>query len=498
VSTRDFSALFDPRGVVVAGASSHPGKFGFVVLHNILRHGYAGRVLATNQGGGDILGVTTHRSVADLPDGAADLALLCTPAEVNVAVLRDCAGKGVRAAFVMTAGYGETGDAGRRAEAELSATAAACGVLLAGPNGQGLVSTPASLCAQIVAPYPPGGRVGIASQSGNIMSSLENLACVTGIGVSRAVSAGNAAVLGVGDYLEYFAADPATDVGIAYLEDVRDGRALYDTLRCVTRELPVVLVRGGTTRAGQHAAVSHTGALASDERVFAGMCRQAGVNVAATVEEAFDTAATFATQPLPRGPNVAVLTTAGGWGVLSADAITRSELALAALPADLLAQIDALLPPRWSRGNPVDLAGSETRDTIPDVLGLLTAHPAVDAVLFLGSGVQSNQAKLLRSGRFGADDGLARIVAFHERQDERYAQAAADCSAASGKPVLVATELAVADPDNPGPRTVRDSGRVCYASAHRAITALEHLWRRARYLERGPGGPGRSPGSGQT
>ena len=393
-------------------------------------------------------------------------------------------GKGARAAFVMTGGYAETGEAGRRAEAELAAAAQECGILLAGPNGQGIVSTPSSLCAQMVAPYPPAGRIGIASQSGNIVSSFENLAGLSGIGVSRAVSAGNAAVLGVGDYLEYFAGDDATDVGLAYLENVRDGRTLAETLRLVARALPVVLIRGGTTSAGQRAAVSHTGTLASDERVFAGMCRQVGVNVAATAEEAFDAAATFATQPLPRGPNVAVLTTAGGWGVLTADAVARSELTLAPMPDDLLAQVDALLPPRWSRANPVDLAGAETRDTIPDVLALLAAHPAVDSMVFLGSGVQSNQAKLLRTGPYATDEGLERIVAFHERQDERYAQVAADVSKEHGKPVLVATELAVADPDNPGPRAVRASGRLCYSSAHRAVAALEHLWRRARFLQR--------------
>jgi acetyltransferase len=481
---RDCTALFDPRGVIVAGASSHPGKFGFVVLHNILRHGFRGRVFATNSGGGEILGLATARSVDDLPDGEADLALLCTPADANVDVLRACARKGVRAAYVMTAGYAETGEAGRRAEEELAAVADECGVVLAGPNGQGIVSTPASLCAQIVAPYPPAGRIGIASQSGNIASAFENLAGWSGVGVSRAVSAGNAAMLGVGDYLEYFARDRATDVGLGYLENVRDGRALADAFARVTDTMPVVLLRGGTTSAGRRAAVSHTGALASDERVFAGMCRQVGVQLAATAEEAFDAAASFATQPLPRGPNVAVLTTAGGWGVLTADAITRSELTLAPLPADLLAQIDARLPPRWSRGNPIDLAGSETRDTIPEVLALLAAHPAVDAIVFLGSGVQSNQAKVLRTGPYAADEGLERIVAFHERQDERYARVAAEVSEEHGKPVLVATELAVADPENPGPRAVRASGRLCYASAHRAVAALEHLWRRARYLQR--------------
>jgi acyl-CoA synthetase (NDP forming) len=479
-----FEALFDPRGVIVAGASSHPGKFGFVVLHNILRHEYGGKVFATNVDGGEILGVTASPSVECIPDGAADLVFVCTPVRVNADLVRDCARKGVRAAFVMTGGYAEAGDAGRRAEQELAAVAEQAGVLLAGPNGQGIVSTPSSLCAQMVAPYPPAGRIGVASQSGNIVSTFENLALSTGVGISRAVSAGNAAAVEVADYLEYFATDPATDVGLAYLEGVRDGRALFDALSRAASEEPLVLVHGGSTAGGRRAAASHTGSLATDGRIFAGMCRQAGVNLASTVEEAFEAAATFATQPLPRGPNVAVLTTAGGWGVLTADALARSELALLALPDDLLAAIDALLPPRWSRGNPIDLAAAETRDTIPQILELLAAHDSVDAILFIGSGVQSNQAKLMRTGAFASGHDLERIVEFHERQDARYARVAADVSAASGKPILVATELAVTDPDNPGPRTVRETGKVCYWSANRAVTALEHLWRRARFLDR--------------
>ena len=175
-----FEALFDPRGVIVAGASSHPGKFGFVVLHNILRHEYAGKVFATNVDGGEILGVTAHPSVECIPDGAADLVFVCTPVRVNADVVRDCARKGVRAAFVMTGGYAESGDAGRRAEHELAAAAEEAGVLLAGPNGQGIVSTPSSLCAQMVAPYPPAGRIGVASQSGNIVSTFENLRSAPG------------------------------------------------------------------------------------------------------------------------------------------------------------------------------------------------------------------------------------------------------------------------------------------------------------------------------
>jgi len=221
--------------------------------------------------------------------------------------------------------------------------------------------------------------------------------------------------------------------------------------------------------------------------VFDGMCRQAGATRASSVEEAFDAAAAFATQPLPKGPRVAVLTTAGGWGVVTADAITGSELDLVELPADLLAAIDERLPPRWSRNNPIDLAGGETRDTIPEVLELVTQSTEIDAVVYLGVGIQSNQARLMREGRFGSDKGIERIVAYHERQDARFAAAADAVSTASGKPVLTATELALADPANPGPATVRATGRYCFPTGPRAVRALEHMWRYARHQERRAG-----------
>lgn len=480
-----FGALFEPKGVLVAGASTHPGKFGFVSLHNILANGYGGRVFATNLDGAPVLGVDTLRSVDELPDGACDLVFVCTPKSANLDLLRACAAKGVRAAFLTSAGYGEAGEEGRRDEAELVALGEELGMLIVGPNGQGVVSTPAALCAQIVAPYPPAGSIGVASQSGNFVSSFLNLAMATGIGVSRAVSAGNAAATSVSDVLRWYATDPATSVALAYVEGIDDGRAFFEDLRDVAAAMPVVLLKGGATAGGARAASSHTGSLATDDRVVDGACRQAGATRARTVEEAFEAAATFATQPLPRGNRVAVVTTAGGWGVACADAIGRTPgLELVDLPADLRAAIDTKLPPRWSRANPIDLAGGETRDTIPEVLELVAAHPDVDAVVYLGLGIQSNQARMLRTGPFAHDENVARIAAYHERQDARFAQAAHDVSVATGKPVLTATELAVADPTNAGPATVRATGRVCYPSADRAVAALGHLVRRAEHLRR--------------
>ena len=157
---------------------------------------------------------------------------------------------------------------------------------------------------------------------------------------------------------------------------------------------------------------------------------------------------------------------------------------LLALPDDLRDAIDQLLPPRWSRNNPVDCAGGETRDTIPEVMRLIAEHDDVHAMVYLGIGIQSNQARMMSEGRFYPDHGLERIVAYHQRQDARFAEAADELIRSTGKPILVATELAVADPDNPGPAAVRASGRLCYPSGNRAVTALGHLYRDARHRAR--------------
>jgi acetyltransferase len=484
-SDEGFRALFEPRGVLVTGASSHPGKFGFVSLHNLLASGYEGAVFGTNLSGEEVLGIRTVADIEALPDGAIDLVFVCTPASTNPAILRACAAKGVRSAFLTSAGYGEAGEEGRAAERALVELADELGILLAGPNGQGVVSTPANLCAQIVAPYPPAGSIGVASQSGNFVSSFLNLSRSSGVGISRAVSAGNAAAVGVADYLDFYADDEATSVGLAYIEGVTDGEGLMRRLAGAARRKPLVLLKGGSTAGGARAAASHTGALAADDKVFDGACRASGITRAASVEEAFEFAATFATQPLPAGPNVVVLTTAGGWGVVTADAVTRDpDLSLLQLPDDLLAAIDQHLPPRWSRNNPVDCAGGETRDTIPTVMGLIAEHPSVDAIVYIGLGIQSNQARLMREGRFYPDHGLERIVEYHERQDRRFAEAAVEISRRTGKPILAATELAVADPDNPGPAALRELGALAHPSGDRAVAALGAMYRRARYLER--------------
>ncbi len=475
--------LFAPRGIVVTGVSAHPGKFGFVAFHNLLRCGYAGRLFGLSREGGEVLGHRILADLSELPVGAADLVFLCTPAGANPELLRASAKRGVRAAFVASGGYGEAGEEGRSREGELVALADALGIVLAGPNGQGVVNTALSMCAQIVAPFPPAGRISVVSQSGNLVSSFMNYAVATGVGIAKAISCGNSAQTTLADYFEYFAEDPETAVVLAYLEGVADGARMLAALRGLTARKPLVLVKGGVAAEGKRAAASHTGSLASDDRIFDGICRQVGVLRAPTVEQAFEWAAALATQSLPRGRRTVVFTTAGGWGVLAADACARAGLELIALPEDVRAKIDGLVPARWSRSNPVDLAGGETRDTIPEVLDLLCAHPDVDAVVHLGIGIQAAQAYMFRSGEFHPRYGLDRIVTFHERQDRRYAEAARQASERHGKPVLTATELVYADRHygNAGPLGVREEGRLCHPSAHRAVEALAAMCAYAEY-----------------
>jgi acetyltransferase len=350
-------------------------------------------------------------------------------------------------------------------------------MLLVGPNGQGVISTGSSMCAQIVAPYPPPGRISVASQSGNLVSSFLNYAVESGIGVSKAVSCGNSAQTTLAHFFDYFAVDPETDVVLAYLEGIADGPHFRAALARLTARKPLVIVKGGAAAAGARAAASHTGSLASDDRVVDGILRQHGALRAATVEEAFEWAATLATQPLPRGRRVVVFTTAGGWGVLAADACAQAGLDLIPLPEEIAAAIDERVPARWSRNNPVDLAGGETRDTIPEVLDLICAHPDVDAVILLGLGIQAASGNVLKSGPFHPDHGIGRIVEYHERQDRRFADAAREVSERHGKPVLSATELVHTDRayGNAGPLAVKAGGRFCHASAHRAVHALRAL-----------------------
>ena len=476
--SRDMHRLFDPRGIVVVGASTHPGKFGFVSIHNISVNGFRGALYGLNQSGEAVLDARIVTSIDEIPLDTVDLAFFCTPASVNEPLLRQCAERGIRAAFVASAGYREIGDQGAELEERLVRLADELGVVLGGPNGQGLVSTPSSLCAQIVAPYPPTGSLSIASQSGNFVSTFLNMAVHSGVGVARAVSAGNSAQTNVAHYLDYFRDDERTATSIAYVESIGNGGQFLESIEAHCLAKPLVLIKGGRTDLGKRAASSHTGAMASDYLTLSAKCEALGASIVDDPEMAFDVAAGFATLRLPRGGRLAILTTVGGWGVVTSDVVHNLEfLTLGELSTGLIERLDQVLPQRWSRGNPLDCAGGETRDTVPAAMDILCSSGEIDAVLLLGLGIQGNQARMMKHGEMVERAGLMRIIAYHERQEERYVDTAVDLSDSTGVPVALATELAVADRENAAIRRARERGAYVFPSGPRAVRALDHMVR---------------------
>ncbi len=483
VDHNNLKFLFDPKGVVVIGASSHPGKFGFVALHNILNSGFDGPVYATNKERITLLGVSTVQDLSEIPKGVVDFAMVCVPLKSVPEALIGAANIGVKAAFIVSGGYGEIGKDGEIAEKKLTALSRDLGIAIAGPNGQGFVSTPSNLCSQIVAPYPPRGKIAIASQSGNILSSFMNLSRQAGIGISRGVSIGNQTCVDASDYLQYFAEDEETEAIVLYLEGVSDGRKLFHSIKSATNSKPVIVIRGGASPEGAKAAASHTGSLASDYQVFRGMLNQAGAFLASDPQMAYEWAASFVTQPKPKGRNTLILTTAGGWGVLTADAVAKSPLRLVELQNDLVNEIDMVLPPRWSRGNPIDLAGGETRETIPQIIDLVLSHESVDSLIFLGLGIQGNVARLYSESNY-LDEGMERIIKFHTAQERKYVSAIVNGSKNWSKPVMVASELVASDPLNPAIAALRNEQWLCHSSGAGAVSSLSNLCAYARYLQR--------------
>jgi acyl-CoA synthetase (NDP forming) len=376
-------AVFSPASVAVVGASEDPTKWGGSVLRNLIDGGFEGAVYPINPKAASIMGLPAYASPDDLPE-TPDLVICALGGAAATPVVAECGRRGVPAAIVIAAGFAESGADGADLQDELARAAGAGGVTLVGPNCMGVLSTSAHLNAVgFVTLRPEPGSLSVISQSGNIGTQLLMAAERRGIGVEKFVSSGNQATTDANDLLEYLAGDAATKVIALYLEGLGDGRRFYELARATTPRKPVVVMRGGLSALGRKAASSHTGALAGSAEVFRAAARQAGVILAADPDEALDAAALLAYQPLPAGSRVAVVTLGGGWGVLTADLLAAHALELAELPQDVLAAVDELLPPFWSRGNPIDLVATVS-DGVPEtIVELVAGCDRVDSIITL-------------------------------------------------------------------------------------------------------------------
>jgi acetyl coenzyme A synthetase (ADP forming)-like protein len=372
-----------PASVAVIGASRRAGTVGGEVVRNLFAAGYSGPLHLVNAKGADVAGRPTVRSIDDV-EGDVELAIIAVPAAAVIDTARQCAAKGVRALVVLTAGFAEVGAEGRARQDELLAVCRAAGMRVVGPNCLGVANLhhQTALNATFAPGEPTPGSVAFASQSGAFGIAAIDEAAARGIGLSSFVSMGDKADLSSNDFMEYWEQDPDTAVLLLYLESFGNPRRFGRIARRITKDKAIVAVKSGRTAAGRRAASSHTGALlaASDVTVDA-LFEHAGVLRAETVGEMFDVAGLLAQQPLPRGDRVAVLTNAGGPGILCADACEAEGLRIQPLSAATRARLAEALPPEASTANPVDMIAAATADQYERSLRILLDDDDVDAVV---------------------------------------------------------------------------------------------------------------------
>jgi acyl-CoA synthetase (NDP forming) len=385
VNTANLRYLFHPESVALVGASNDPTKWGGLILTSLLSGGFPGRIYPVNPHAERMFGLEAYAGLAALPE-APELVLAAVRADLVPGVVEECGRLGVKALVVITAGFEETGTEGAAAARGAAEIASRYGLVMVGPNSLGVMCAQSRLYAtgaSVLQPKP--GPASFASQSGSMGVQLMSAAERHKAGAGKYVGVGNEAQVNVAHFIDYFREDPDTGVVLAYIEGVRDGRRLLDSLRRCTAEKPVLLLRGGASEYGGRAAASHTGAMAGSQEVFEALVRQSGVSCTTDPSEFLDLTYCFSYLPLPRGSRVAVVSVGGGWGVVAADEIARQGLELAKLEPAVMDRLNALLPPFWSHGNPVDLAGMFTERREPEEsVYAVTPSEEVDAVIVIG------------------------------------------------------------------------------------------------------------------
>lgn len=374
--------FFEPASIAVVGVSRQSRQIGSAIFQNIRAAGYKGALYPVNPNATEIDGYRAYPKVSAI-DGAVELAVISVPAEMVESVVDDCIEKGVEALLIITAGFGETGVEGRRREEALVEKIRNAGIRMVGPNCMGLLNTAQNLNATFAPVYPPKGSVAISSQSGALGLSVLDYASRLNIGVSSFVSVGNKADVSVNDLIQYWAEDPATKVILLYVESFGNPRKFSQLAQVIGKRKPIVAVKSGRSKAGARAASSHTGALATNDSVIDALFKQAGVIRTDRIEEMFDVAALLAHQPPPAGRRVAILTNAGGPGILAADVCEVEGLQLPPLSDATVAGLREFLPSSASVANPVDMIASATPDDYRRAMRLILADENIDSLIVI-------------------------------------------------------------------------------------------------------------------
>lgn len=451
--------FFRPKGIVIIGASTAPEKLGYGVARNLTQSGYPGAVYFVSQKQGELFGNPLYTDLSQIAD-RVDLAILVVPPSVMAKTIEDCGKHGISAAIITSAGFREVGAEGAALEQECLRVAREHGVRLLGPNCIGTIDTHLPLDTTFLQPpMPAKGQVGFISQSGAFCAAIIDWSRREGFGFSQLISLGNQADVSETDALAALAEDEHTRVIVMYMESVSDGRRFVDVASEVTRTKPVVALKVGRFEAGQRAAASHTGALAASDAAFDAAFEKAGILRADSAEQLFDWARGLENCPLPGSGRIAVLTNAGGPGVIAVDALEVNGLQLATLHEQTVKALISALPPAASVYNPVDMLASASPEVYSACLKLLLQDDNVDAVLVI----------LPPPPMFKAGDVAVKLI---------------DVIKQYRKPVVISL---MGSSSIEEARARFEGAKVpCYPFPERAASALSALVRRAEFLDNGP------------
>ena len=383
MSILNLDKIFAPERVAVIGASDTPHSVGYTVLHNLIGSGFPGVVYPVNSKREAVQGIQAYKDVASLPH-APDLAVICTPATTVPQLVRSLGEAGTRGIVIISAGFREIGEEGRKLERMvLEEKAKFHGMRILGPNCLGIIVPGIHLNASFAAATPKKGHIGFISQSGALCTSVLDWAIDEGIGFSYFVSIGNTIDVSMGDLIDYFGSATETRSIILYIESISESRDFMSAARAFSRTKPIVAFKSGRFTQSAQAAASHTGAMAGVDAVYEAAFQRAGIERIFQIEDMFDCAEILARQQPPKGDRLAIVTNAGGPGVMTTDALIDRNGELAELSAETIARLNAVLPAFWSHGNPIDVLGDAPPDRYAKAMEIVLEDSGVDAVLVI-------------------------------------------------------------------------------------------------------------------
>ncbi len=379
---KNLDFLFTPKQIAVIGASKSPQKIGYAIIDNIIKSGYQGKVYPVNPKEKEIAGLKCYPAIGEIPE-KVDLAVLSVPAHVTLKAAQECGEAGVKGLIVITAGFKEVGGEGLKKEKELLNVCRRYNMRMIGPNCVGLMDTHTPLNASFARGFPEKGSISFISQSGAMLLSILDWSFSRGLGYSRFISLGNKADLNEIDFIESCAKDPNTKVILCYIEDVTDGDRFVKVCAEACKLKPIIILKSGTSAAGAQAASSHTGALAGSNRAYDTAFHQSGVLRVSDMNDLFDLASAFATQPLPAGDRVAIVTNAGGAAIVATDTVEKYGLQMARFSKETIDKLRENLPAESNIYNPVDILGDAREERYRFALEQVLQDENVDNVLVL-------------------------------------------------------------------------------------------------------------------